>query len=236
LQASFANEPMLRAHLPGSRYVHLATHGFFADEKFRSMFRLTDDQERLYGGQRDLVTAQRATVTARNPLILSGVVLAGANLPPHTNDLGLPTGDDGILTAEEVVSLNLRGTELVVLSACETGLGRTGGGEGVFGLQRAFHLAGARNVLASLWKVDDQATAAQMKLFYQKLWVEQKTPLQALREAQLHVYRNPDQIAELARARGLGAIKRIAKKGKPSRNGKAPVRHWAAFVLSGPGT
>jgi CHAT domain-containing protein len=236
LQASTANETMLREQLPGSRYVHLATHGFFADEKFRSMFRLSDEQERLYSGQRDLVSAGRATVSARNPLILSGVVLAGANLPPLTNDLGLPIGDDGILTAEEVVNLNLRGTELVVLSACETGLGRTGGGEGIFGLQRAFHLAGARNVLASLWKVDDRATAAQMKLFYQKLWVEQKPPLQALREAQLYIYRNPDQISELARARGLGAIKRLATKGKLSQDEKAPIRHWAAFVLSGPGT
>jgi CHAT domain-containing protein len=236
LQTSSANEAMLREHLPGSRYVHLATHGFFADEKFRSMFRLSEEQERLYGSQRDLASARRATVTARNPLILSGVVLAGANLPPLTNELGIPTGDDGILTAEEVVNLNLHGTELVVLSACETGLGRTGGGEGVFGLQRAFHLAGARNVLASLWKVDDQATAAQMKLFYQKLWQEQKPPLQALREAQLYIYRNPEQISELARTRGLGDITRLATKGKLSQDEKAPVRHWAAFVLSGPGT
>ena len=72
--------------------------------------------------------------------------------------------------------------ELAVLSACETGLGEAAAGEGVFGLQRAFHLAGCRNVIASLWKVDDEATAALMKLFYHHLWVQKQPPLEALRQ------------------------------------------------------
>ena len=159
LRGAAASEKVLREQLPGSRYVHLATHGFFADPAFRSMFGHDIQGEQLFGGP-ELVTAKRAGVTARNPLILSGIVLAGANLPPKTDSLGLPTGEDGILTAEEIVNLDLRGTELVVLSACDTGLGSVAGGEGVMGLTRAFHLAGARNVIASLWKVDDQATAA----------------------------------------------------------------------------
>src|SRR4029079_7751533 len=98
--------------------------------------------------------------------LLSGIVLAGANRPPEAGK------DDGILTALEVAELDLRGTELVVLSACETGLGRVVGGEGLLGLQRAFQVAGARSVIASLWAVDDQATRNLMERFYQNLWVE----------------------------------------------------------------
>jgi len=75
------------------------------------------------------VTARRAGVTYRNPLILSGVVLAGANLPPRTDALGLPTGVDGVLTGEEIANLDLHSTELAVLSAYDTGLGRVAGGE-----------------------------------------------------------------------------------------------------------
>jgi CHAT domain-containing protein len=72
------------------------------------------------------------------------------------------------------------------------------GGEGVFGLQRAFHPAGAQNVVASLWKVDDIATLALMKLFYRQLWQEKQPPMVALRQAQLHIYRHPDEIARIA--------------------------------------
>jgi CHAT domain-containing protein len=88
------------------------------------------------------------------------------------------------------------------LSACETGLGEVAGGEGVFGLQRAFHLARGRNVVASPWQVDDEATAALMALFYHHLWVEKRTPLEALRQAQLSLYRHLERIAALARERG----------------------------------
>jgi CHAT domain-containing protein len=107
-----------------SRHVHLATHGLFADEKFRSMFGHDVAVERLFGSGLELVSASRAAVTVRKTLILSGVLLAGANLPSRMDELGLPTGEDGILTAEEVVNLDLRNKELVVLSACDTGLGK----------------------------------------------------------------------------------------------------------------
>src|SRR5262249_50086309 len=148
-----AQEATLRARLPQARYVHLATHGFFADPTVPSAFRHDMTRDPLTSGG-IAMTGSRATVTGRNPLLLSGVILAGANVPPPTDPRGTPLGDDGILTAEEVVDLDLRGTELVVLSACETGRGDVTGGEGVYGLQRAFHLAGARSVVASLWKVD----------------------------------------------------------------------------------
>ena len=126
-----------------------------------------------------------------------------------------------------------------MLSACETGLGDLGGGgEGVYGLQRAFHYAGTRNVVASLWKVDDDATCALMALFYRNLWVEKMPPLEALRQAQLHVYRNPQAIAELAQKRGIDFTERELPRvtAKPAEKGqRAHPSLWAAFVLSGTG-
>ena len=149
--------------------------------------------------------------------------------------------DRGILTAEAIAGLDLSGLELVVLSACETGLGLVGGGEGVFGLQRAFHLAGAQNVVASLWKVDDQATAALMAIFYDRLWRQGKPPLEALREAQLALYRQPELVGKLAAARGTPDFDKLVQRPESSGFGgsstprHAPVRQWAAFVLSGAG-
>ncbi len=165
-------------------------------------------------------------------------MLAGANLPPKTDSLGLPTGEDGILTAKEIVSLDLRGTQLVVLSACETGLGKVAGGEGVMGLARAFHLAGARNVVASLWKVDDQATAALMRLFYYNLWEKKMGLAAALREAQLTLYRHPEQIGELAGSRGPVFEKTVELNSAAPQSPAgptAPPRLWAGFLLSGAG-
>lgn len=124
--------------------LHLASHGFFSDE----------------------VVALN-TEAKREFLFHSGIVLSGAN-----KSLARRSGsfdDDGIVTAFEVMNLDLATTELVVLSACETGLGRIENGEGVFGLQRSFMQAGAGHVLISLWKVDDEATRDLMIKFYQYL-------------------------------------------------------------------
>src|SRR5262249_11917820 len=130
---------------------------------------------------------------------LSGLVLAGANRPPPKDPKELERHDSGILTAEAIAALDLERMDLAVLSACETGLGEVAGGEGGFGLQRAFHVAGCKNVVASLWQVDDQATAALMGLFYHKLWRENQPPLRALREAQLYLYRHPERVGVLAK-------------------------------------
>ncbi len=100
-------------------------------------------------------------------------------------------------------------------------------------------MAGARNVIASLWKVPDQLTAALMALFYHNLWVKDLSPMESLRQAQLEIYRNPGKIPELAKGfrgmfaevPGMGAAVEI----KPSKDGKAHPRLWAAFSLSGPG-
>src|SRR5262249_44652776 len=133
----------------------------------------------------------------------------------------------------------LSGLELAVLSACETGLGDVAGGEGVFGLQRAFHYAGARNVVASLWKVDDAATAALMNEFYTQLWENNQPPVIALQKAQLAVYRaDPKGFSALA-ARGIEEgtldLSGVPVKGyPPTGKGNHPAL-WAAFTLSGPG-
>jgi CHAT domain-containing protein len=170
----------------------------------------------------------------RNPQLLSGLVLAMAN----------PRPEEGVLTAEEVCSLDLRGCNLVVLSACETGLGRVAGGEGVLGLQRAFQVAGARAVLASLWSVSDPATSVLMEQMYKRLWGKEKVSrLEALRQAQLYVLRNPTSVLarakELARAargaelRGLGKESALLPKGTSPAEARSHPAWWAGFVLSG---
>jgi len=167
--------------------IHLATHGFLAPQSRRIAARHNEDDPAHAG--RLFETADE--VRGFHPDLMSGIALAGAN--HHWGGRGAREAqrdfskdlEDGILTALDVESLDLNDVNLVVLSACETGLGRVTSGEGVLGLQRAFQIAGAKNVVASLWKVDDQATAALMRIFYQKLWVEKKTPVAALRESQV---------------------------------------------------
>jgi CHAT domain-containing protein len=224
-----AGTAQLLRDLPKARWAHLATHGFFAAPASDARRHLFDEGDFLRG-----VRGERRGAAARNPLTQSGLVLAGANRPPKD-----PDGDGGILTAEALAGLDLGGLDLAVLSACETGLGEAASGEGVFGLQRAFHLAGTRNVVASLWRVDDRATAALMALFYHHLWAEGRPPLQALRQAQLALYRHPERIPVLARGRLPDFDKEVPGVAPPPPaerpKGPAPVKHWAAFVLSGCG-
>jgi len=214
LQKSTATEEAFRREAPQHKYLHLATHGFFAAAKFKSALdRSTADNKRL--GPERLLSEQ--SVSGYHPNLLSGIVLAGANQPPEG-------GDDGILTAEEVQTLDLRGTELVVLSACETGLGKSAGGEGLLGLQRAFQVAGAQTVIASLWKVDDAATRGLMERFYDNLWTKNMGKLEALREAQLWMLRKRGP-------RGLKPVETDA--GTAEASNRLPPYYWAAFVLSG---
>jgi CHAT domain-containing protein/Tfp pilus assembly protein PilF len=227
--------------LEQARYAHLATHGFFDDQGTRSVLQLTEDDYRR--GWR----GERVGAGLRSPLLLSGLVLAGAN----RKDRDRPetwAADGGILLGEDIVGRNLHRMELAVLSACETGLGDVAGGEGVFGLQRAFHVAGCKNVVASLWQVDDEATAALMNLFYARLWhadpAKRLPPLAALREAQLTLYRQPELVAQFARGEVRGPksdkVVKIADYAPPKPDevlpgGKAHPKQWAAFVLSGDG-
>jgi CHAT domain-containing protein len=227
LRGAEAGVAAVLAELPKARWAHLATHGFFADKKFRSFLELEETAFALGA------VGERVGAGARSPLVLSGLVLAGANVPAKDAD----KGDGGILTAEAIAGLDLDRLELAVLSACDTSLGEVAGGEGVFGLQRAFHLAGCKNVVASLWQVDDEATAALMALFYHHLWREKTSPLEALRQAQLTLYRHPERAPLLARARGPD-FDRVARRPageRPPTGARAPARLWAGFVLSGVG-
>jgi CHAT domain-containing protein/tetratricopeptide (TPR) repeat protein len=162
--------------------------------------------------------------TARGmaPGLMSGLVLAGANRE-------VLEGDDGILTASEVSEMDLRSCRLAVLSACETGLGPSAGGEGLLGLQRAFQVAGARSTVASLWKVPDAATAVLMERFYANLWRKGMNSTEALREAQLfllnHGRRHPDVVRGMTSASGTTTLK--------AADGRVPPLFWAAWVLSG---
>jgi len=118
----------------------------------------------------------KESVTTVNSMIRSGLILAGVNSQ-------VEVGDDGILTAYEATNLSLDSTYLVVLSACETGLGEVKNGEGVYGLQRGFAVAGVQYVLMSLWKVDDFATRLFMEDFY-NFWLGGATVQEAARQAQ----------------------------------------------------
>ena len=224
LNQNKASEQSIRESAPKSRYLHFATHGFFADETVKAMSAKKDDNKRMMG--------EKAVVTGENPGLLSGLVLAGANLPPKGN------GDDGILTASEVAELDLTGVELAILSACETGLGKTAGGEGIFGLQRAFQLSGARTVVASSWKVPDLSTKELMVRFYGNLWEKKMGKLEALREAQLWVMKE-GKAAGLDRGIDDESVVVKDTKKEPlkvvgsTKGEMLPPIYWAAWILSG---
>ena len=125
---------------------------------------------------------------------------------------------------------------LCVLSACQTGRGRTTNGEGVQGLVRAFHLAGCADVVATLWSISDAATEPLMEEFYRQLWQEEKTPIEALRQAQLVLYRHPERVFASTRPRsGLSRLPDAAAARPAALPHTSPLKWWAAFVLSSAG-
>jgi CHAT domain-containing protein len=213
-----ASETELKRLACGHRVLHLATHGFFLGSGDNP----APAAGRGIGGlQETPIASSNATsatslpassasatpgTTEESPLLLSGLVLAGAN---HRSAAG-EGEDDGILTAEEIASLDLSGVEWAVLSACETGVGDIRAGEGVFGLRRAFRVAGASTLIMSLWSVDDEATRSWMKSLYEARLIDRAGTAEAARHASLQVLHD-----------------------RRARRQSAHPFYWAAFVAAG---
>jgi CHAT domain-containing protein len=143
---------------------------------------------------------------AENPLLLSGLAFAGANRRASAG----PDDSDGILTAEEIAGINLEGVDWAVLSGCDTGVGEIKLGEGVFGLRRAFQVAGARTVIMSLWPVEDQTTREWMATLYQEHFRDGKDTPESVR----------------------GASLKILRRRRANRESTHPF-YWGAFIAAG---
>ena len=179
IQETKATEGALK-EVKNPKIAHIATHGFFLEYKEDPPEDMAEEGEGTRGGNK-----MSDIETTENPLMRSGLLLAGVEHTVNNPDFIEPH-NDGILTAYEAMHLNLVRTDIVVLSACETGLGEVKNGEGVYGLQRAFMVAGAKNLLFSLWTVSDEATQLLMTTFYEK-WLNGTPKRQAFSEAQAAV-------------------------------------------------
>jgi CHAT domain-containing protein len=146
---------------PSQRILHIATHGYFFDDPKSTTKTIGFDNQK-----------EPVFKISEHPMLRSGLIMAGGNAAWQGKQT-LEGREDGILTAYEISQMNLSNTELVVLSACETGLGEIQGNEGVYGLQRAFKIAGAKYLIMSLWQVPDKQTSLLMTTFYKK-WMENK--------------------------------------------------------------
>jgi CHAT domain-containing protein/tetratricopeptide (TPR) repeat protein len=197
-----ADERAIKRLAPGRRVLHLATHGFSLSG---ACIAREGSALRGIGG---LAPAEAPTKAARAETAprVSGLALAGANL----RNLGRAGDEDGILTAEEIASLDLSSLEWAVLSACDTGMGEVKAGEGVLGLRRAFQIAGARTVIASLWPVEDRAAQEWMQALYRERLIGARDTAEAVRRASLDVL-------TARRARGESTVPFF----------------WAAFVAVG---
>ncbi len=229
LRNDHATESAFREHAPKSRCVHLATHGFFSDPSAESALSIEMIKKAFFDYTEE-VEKKPQVAKGYNPGLLSGIVFAGANRT-RTKFVRAAGGtntssdfDDGIVTAEEIASMQLGNVRLAVLSACETGLGEVAGGEGMLGLQRAFQIAGARTTVTSLWAVNDLATSWLMQEFYRnQLEPDRRLPvLDALREAQLAVMRSE-----------TAAQKEFASQNNSTPPPRLSPQIWAPFVLTG---
>ena len=162
--------------LTAPKILHLATHGFFLEDIQPDAKALEQGRGLMRGLDQPLPLGK-----IENPLTRSGLAFVNANL--GVKGIQQPDGTDGILTALEVLNLKLEGTDLVTLSACNTGKGEVKIGEGVYSLNRAFQEAGAKAVLSTLWTVDDQATSEFMQKFYAR-FLEGKPAQVAIQETQ----------------------------------------------------
>jgi hypothetical protein len=212
LCAAGASEAAFVLQAPGRTFLHLATHGYFAPESawVASVDSPPEALARFDVGQRD-------RVARLSPYSLAGIVLAGANLPADA--LGRR---EGLLTAQEIAQLDLSACHLATLSACETSLGVRRAGSGLASLRSAFHAAGARFVLATLWKVDDALAAELMADFYTRLWAQRQEP-----------YAEPpaddcSRFANEGTSRQDESLRRAGSRGRDL----SPPRHGGACVRS----
>ena len=166
---NYASEENIKK-LESPRVVHIATHGYFFEDVPKDL-----SNDRFMGMDRQTVV--------QNPLLRSGLLFTGANKTLNGEEL---KGDNGLLSAYEAALLDLSETELVILSACETGRGEIKNSEGVYGLRKAISDAGAANTIMSLWKVDDKVTQEFMSTFY-STWLSGKTIREAFNETQLTI-------------------------------------------------
>jgi CHAT domain-containing protein len=188
---------------PQARWLHIATHGWFAAESIRSWSDSEPLDQQTGLGSR---LSGEAQVKGMSPMLLCGLALAGASLPEDAVGRA-----PGLITADELSTLDLSNCELAVLSACDTNVGERRAGQGVASLQKALQMAGARSVITSLWKVPDEATKELMLDFYRRLWVAKRPKWQALWEAKKTLRDAKDE------------------RGEP----KYTTRDWAAWVLTG---
>ena len=198
-------EALLRIHSP--YILHLATHGFFAKEDPTAP-------------QTDAPLNDRQSVTKskffKNPMHRSGLALAGAQttIEAWKRDEVPPVENNGILTAEDVSTLDLQGTWLVTLSACDTGSGEARAGEGVMGLRRGFIQAGAQNLLMTLWPISDEVTVQIMSDFYDAAHNSGNAP-EALAEVQRKWLMKLRTEKGLAQAVNLAGSFIMSSQGKP---------------------
>lgn len=199
--------------LRSPRILHIATHGFYIPSARPIGMGSGATRLAALGGR-----GVAGAIGRDAPLLRSGIALAGANDASGTAD----TGDDGVLTAFEASGLNLTGTKLVVLSACDTGVGDITEGDGVYGLRRALALAGAETQVMSLWKVDDTATVALMTRFYEHL-ARGEGRTDALRLAQLSVRASPQWSHPYYWAGFISSGSAASLDGTPPKRSASPV-------------
>jgi tetratricopeptide (TPR) repeat protein len=198
------------------RVLHIATHGFFLPDQPQPATANT----RGLGLEASKEASAPKVMPQENPLLRSGLIFAGVN------QRASGTGEDGVMTALEVAGLDLWGTKLVVLSACETGLGDVKNGAGVYGLRRALVLAGSETQVLSLWQVSDTATRDLMVAYY-KLLKAGASRTEALRQVQLMMISGA-KLEEVGAQRGMGLDKTVSANTQWNH----PF-YWAAFIPSG---
>lgn len=216
LTAKDATEAALKG-LRRPRVLHIATHGFFLADQPQAL----PASGRLLRGTFDTLGESSLPAGWKNPLLRSGLILAGVK------QASSGAGEDGVLTALEVAGLDLWGTKLVVLSACDTGLGEVHPGAGVFGLRRALVLAGSETQVMSLWKVSDAGTSDLMTAYYTRLQKSEGRS-EAMRQVQLAMLHGQPKTAARSWQRGT-----IDSREKVAMRDYRHPYYWAAFIQSG---